>query len=68
MNHQTLLYIINSVQTYPELMTANTAFLEYVLTCKLTTKELDELYVAYNNKKQNLKYSDNIYAYSIKQR
>ena len=66
MNHSTVLYIINSVQTYPDLMVANTAFLEYVLTTKISDHNLDQLYRAYNNKKNFLKSNTTIYEDSTK--
>ena len=66
MNHSTVLYIINSVQTYPDLMVANTAFLEYVLTTKISDHNLDQLYRAYNNKKKFLKSNTIIYEDSTK--
>jgi hypothetical protein len=68
MDHTTLLNIINNVKTYPELMIANTAFLEYVLTTKVSKYNLDQLYREYNNKKTILKSDTNIYDDSVKLR
>ena len=68
MDHTTLLTIINNVKTYPELMIANTAFLEYVLTNKVSKHNLEQLYREYNNKKRNLKSNTNIYDDSVKLR
>lgn len=65
MNHSSLLHLINNVKTYPELMTANTAFLEYLLSNKVSSHNLEQLYKAYNNKKKFLKSELSIYEDSI---
>lgn len=68
MNTNSVLYIINSVETVTDLMIANTVFLEYCLNYKIAPVELELLNDAYVKKKQRITMIENVYKKKIEKK